>query len=442
MGKATELKNIEISKLKPYENNAKIHGRTQIDLLKKSIEEFGFVSPCLIDADYNLIAGHGRVTAAKEMGMTEVPCLFIEGLTETQRRAYILADNKMTELGEWDEDILTKELESLKDIGFDINLTGFSIDDIDIGDIDFTDIDQKWNEDNPNGYLGGESRNIREGQVWKLGNHRLMCGDSTKTEDVLKLMGGETADLFLTDPPYNVDYIRSKNSVFKQLNHETHIQKEIINDCMNENNFIDFLSDAFSNADNVLKPGGSFYIWHAGLNTFSFFQACTNIDWKIRQVLIWVKNCFVISRQDYHWRHEPCIYGWKEGAGHYFIDDRSQDTCFDTTKIDNMTEEELRKWAKEQLEMSSIIYERRPVFSELHPTTKPINIFKKLIVNSSREGENVLDLFGGSGTTIIAAEQTNRNAFVMELDPEYVESTIQRWEQFTGEKAELIEEGE
>lgn len=441
MGKATELKNIEISKLKPYENNAKIHGRTQIDLLKKSIEEFGFVSPCLIDADYNLIAGHGRVTAAKEMGMTEVPCLFIEGLTETQRRAYILADNKMTELGEWDEDILTKELESLKDIGFDINLTGFSIDDIDIGDIDFTDIDQKWNEDNPNGYLGGESRNIRKGQVWKLGNHRLMCGDSTKTEDVLKLMGGETADLFLTDPPYNVDYA-GKNETLNLIDKGSRIQKDIENDLMTDNAFENFLTDAFYAANNFLKEGGVFYLWHSDFSRKQFISAIEKIGWISRETLIWVKNQFVIGRQDYHHRYEPCLYGWKDGAGHYFIDDRTQDDVFDITKIDDMNEEELRSYVKDLIEKSTIIYERKPAISDLHPTMKPINLFKRLIVNSSREGENVLDLFGGSGTTIIAAEQTNRKAFVMELDPEYVEATIQRWEQFTGEKAELIEEGE
>lgn len=424
MGKATKLVEVEIDKLIPYANNAKTHDTEQVEKLKASIETFGFISPCLIDKDLNIIAGHGRVMAAREAGMLKVPCLYIEGLTEEERKAYIIADNKLTEMGGWNDELLRQELKDLQDANFDIGLTGFSIDDIGVDDVDFSDIDtEPVFETQEEG-----NAKVEPGQVWQLGPHRLMCGDSTKEKDVAKLIGEDTVDLFLTDPPYNVDYEGTAG--------------KIENDKQDESQFLDFLIAAFSLADQWMKPGACFYIWHPdGYPSLQFRAAIEQIGWPLRENLIWVKNSLVLSRQDYHWRHEPCLYGWKEGAGHYFIDDRSQDTVKDISKnIDNMTEEEMKTLLHEVYDRSSVIYENKPTTSELHPTMKPVNLFKRLIINSSREGETVLDLFAGSGTTLIACEQTNRRALCMEYDPKYAASIIDRYEQLTGKKAVLIKE--
>lgn len=422
MGKATKLVEVEIDKLIPYEKNAKKHDAEQVDKLKSSIETFGFLSPCLIDSGNNIIAGHGRVMAAREAGMLKVPCVYVEGLTEEERRAYILADNKLTELGGWDEELLRQELKDLQAIDFDINLTGFSIDDIGVDDIDFSDIDEEPEEDEEE----EEEPRVKFGQVWQLGDHRLMCGDSTNEKDVSILLQEDTVDLLLTDPPYNVNYEGTAG--------------KIENDNLEESQFMDFLVAAFSLANRWMKPGAVFYIWYAdGMPGLQFRAAIDEVGWPLKENLIWVKNSFVLSRQDYHWRHEPCLYGWKEGAAHYFADDRTQDTIKDITKnIESMTEEEAKALLHEIYDHSSVIYENKPTINELHPTMKPVNLFKRLILNSSREGENVLDLFSGSGTTLIACEQTNRRALCMEFDPKYASSILDRYENLTGEKAVLI----
>jgi site-specific DNA-methyltransferase (adenine-specific) len=387
-----KFENVLIEKLKPYENNARTHSEEQIEKIAKSIEEFGFVNPVLIDEGFGIIAGHGRVLAAQKMGISEVPCLFVEDLTETQKRAYIIADNKLALDADWNFDVLKIELETLKDLNFDITLTGFSDFNFDLDSGEKKEIiDDDFEEELP------EEPKSKLGEIYELGQHRLMCGDATNTGDVQKLMNKEIADLIVTDPPYNINYEgRTKEKL------------KIQNDNMNSKEFMLFLTDAFGNADKYLKNGGAFYIWFASKETSNFYNACENVNWEIRQQLIWVKNRMCFGRQDYQWIHEPCIYGWKSGDSHYFIDDRTQTTVLE--------------------------FNKQFVNSE-HPTMKPVPLIAKLIENSSKKDEIVLDLFGGSGTTLIASEQLNRRCFMMELDPRYCDVIIKRWEDFTGKKA-------
>jgi site-specific DNA-methyltransferase (adenine-specific) len=390
-----KYQNVLIEKLKPYEKNARTHSEEQIEKIAKSIEEFGFVNPVLTDQNFGIIAGHGRVLAAQKIGMKEVPCLFIEDLTETQKRAYIIADNKLTLDASWDFDVLKIELEALKDLNFDIELTGFS-------DFNF-DLDsgekEKITDDDFEEELQEEPKS-KLGQIFKLGRHRLMCGDSANPDDVQKLMNGETADLLVTDPPYNVNYEGKTKEKLK-----------IKKDNMGSEEFILFLTNAFKNADDCLKSGGAFYIWYGGNLSLQFYCACKETGWKIRQQLIWNKNKMCFGRNDYQWKHEPCIYGWKSGDSHYFIDDRIQTTVLEFDKQFTNTE---------------------------HPTMKPVPLIAKLIENSSKRDEIVMDLFGGSGTTLIACEQLNRKCRMMELDPRYCDVIIKRWENLTGEKAVKI----
>ena len=429
MGNIKELQSVEIAKIKPYKNNAKIHGKNQLKKLQESISEFGFLTPCLIDQEYNLIAGHGRVEAAKALGMKEVPCVFVENLNSTQRRAYILADNRLGELGEWDMDLVSQELQTLSDSGFNLELTGFTFDDITSDDIDFSELDEeaeKIKEELP------EESSIQQGQMFRLGNHILLCGDSTKDDDLKRLMGKELADLVVTDPPYNVD-----------VTGETKENLKIMNDSMDDDSFVEFLSAAFKNLTNGLKLGGGWYIWLASSTYPQFEKALSNNGMHERQQLIWVKNQFLLGRSDYQWRHEPCLYGWKDGAAHYFIDDRTKSSVFEKIEnIDEISEEEAKKLLKrffnQNQTMTSIIHEKKPLRNEDHPTMKPVALIERLIENSSKSGDIVLDLFGGSGTTLIACENKHRKCRMMELDPHYCEVIIKRWEKLTGEKAELI----
>ena len=384
--------NVELSKLKPYKNNARTHSEEQIEKIAKSIEEFGFINPVLIDSEFGIIAGHGRVLGASKLGMTEVPCLFIEDLTEAQKRAYILADNKLALDAGWDEEILKIELQALQDLDFDISLTGFDMADISI-DEPAEIADDDYEVEVP------KQPKAKLGDIYRLGNHRLMCGDSTSIEDVEKLMDGTKVDLLITDPPYNVAY-----------EGKTADALTIVNDEMSDESFREFLRSAFYCADHVMKEGAVFYIWHADSEGYNFRGACHDIGWKVRQCLIWNKNSMVLGRQDYQWKHEPCLYGWKGGASHLWASDRKQVTVLDFD---------------------------RPQRNREHPTMKPIPLFDYQIQNNTKKEDVVLDLFGGSGTTVIACEQNGRIAYVMELDPKYVDVIIDRWEKFTGEKAVL-----
>lgn len=413
--------NVEIDKLKPYENNARTHSEAQVDKIARSIEQFGFINPVLIDGDYGIIAGHGRVMGAKQLGMTEVPCLFVEDLDENQKRAYILADNKLALDAGWDDAILKAELNFLKDANFDISLTGFEMDEI---DLNATPVEFQEDYFDTEEELPVEPK-AKYGDIYQLGQHRLMCGSSTNPEDVKKLVNGKVMDLVVTDPPYNVDYEGTAG--------------KIENDNMDDLSFHDFLFDFYTQMMSVLKEGGAFYIFHADSEGLNFRSALKQAGGTVKETLIWVKNSLVLGRQDYQWKHEPCLYGWKEGAGHYFIDDRCQTTVFeDDSEYEKMTKEQLIQHIKQILEEqcpTTIIHENKPARNDLHPTMKPINLIGRLVKNSSREKENVYDGFGGSGSTLIACEQLNRKAYLMELDPRFVDVIIKRWEDFTGKKA-------
>lgn len=257
-----------------------------------------------------------------------------------------------------------------------------------------------------------------------------MCGDSTKKKDVQKLMNGQKVDMFLTDPPYNVDYQGGTKDALK-----------IMNDSMEDTAFREFLTDAFKNANLVMKEGAAYYIWHADSEGLNFRCAIRNAGWQLKQTLIWVKNSLVLGRQDYQWKHEPCLYGWKDGT-HYFTDDRTNSTVYeDKIDIKKLKKHEMEALLKELLEdkvPTTVIHEDKPVVNDVHPTMKPVKLMAKVIRNSSKEGQIILDLFGGSGSTLIACQQTGRQCYTMELDPHYCDVIVQRWEDFTGEKAELL----
>lgn len=414
---------LSVDEIKEYGKNAKLHPREQIEQIKKSIEEYGFDDPIAIDENNIIIEGHGRLLAAKELGINPVPVIRLNHLTEEQKKAYRIAHNKINMNSGFDMELLQAEIDELLTADFSVEALGFNESEIDeilnsVNDIySLEDISNNYDDYNNGGERDGNNNyNVEEdefdhdeaieqikepitkkGDIWLLGKHRLICGDSTDKETLKKLMSSQTADMLLTDPPYNVAY---QGATSEKLTIE--------NDDMSDSDFSEFLTRGFSAADENLKQGGAFYIWHADTEGLNFRNACKSTGWDIRECLIWVKNTLVLGRQDYHWKHEPCLYGWKSGKAHYFIDDRTQTTVLEYDK---------------------------PARNAEHPTMKPIPLFAKLIENSTREGENVLDIFGGSGTTLIACEQLNRNCYMVELDPRYCDVIINRWENLTGKKA-------
>lgn len=398
MNTTSQMELVSIDKLVPYINNARTHSPAQITKLRSSLREFGFVNPIIVDRDFNIIAGHGRYEAAKAEGFTEVPCVYADFLTPAQRKAYILADNRMAEDAGWDEELLKIEIESLQAADFDVSLTGFDEDEIS----KFFDKDNEAKDDDFDGAepLPENPYSIR-GDIYILGKHKLMCGDSTIKEDVDKLMDGKQADMIFTDPPYNVN-IGSKGKLYKERGgyNSGFDERSILNDNMDDASFKEFLKKVFDNFYTNVKEGGSIYVFHSDTEGLNFRSAFQNAGFKLSECLVWVKNCLVLGRCDYHFIHEPILYGWKPGAGHYFVDDRTQTTVWNFD---------------------------RPKASELHPTTKPIPLVSKAITNSSLKDHLVLDLFGGSGSTLIAAEQTGRCSNLMELDPKYVDVIVKRY---------------
>lgn len=363
--------------------------------IKNSIVKFGFVSPLVINKDMTVIGGHQRLKVLKDLGITEVECIVVD-LDKTNEKALNIALNKIQ--GDWDEDKLEALLQELKLEEFDMNLTGFDFDEVDeiLNDINGTKED---NFDVDSAYEEIEEPITKPGDIWILGNHRLMCGDSTHKDDIMRLMNNQDADMLLTDPPYNVDYVGKTAEALK-----------IKNDNMDDNQFYKFLKKVFENMYIVTKEGASIYVFHADTEGINFRKAFKDAGFKLAECLIWKKDCFVMGRQDYQWQHEPVLYGWKEGKAHYFINDRTQ---------------------------STILEFDRPKQSTLHPTMKPIDLIAKLIKNSSKENDIILDLFGGSGSTTIAAEQLNRKCYTMELDPKYCDVIVKRWETMTNREAIL-----
>ena len=420
---------LPIDSLKPYENNAKIHTPAQVAQIAASIKEFGNNDPIAVDENNMVIEGHGRLLALKSLGVKEAECIRLVGLTDDQKRAYIHIHNQLTMNTGFDMDILTQELKSIE--GIDMSFFGFDMDFSIDQDFDFDD-GQNVEDELLSSSAAKEPRTKR-GQLWQLGRHRLMVGDSTSEEDVDKLTGGEAMDLCITDPPYNVNYEGG-----------TQEKLTIINDDMDDLSFYRFLQNFYAQMLRVLKYGASYYIFHADTEGLNFRAALQEAGGQVKQNLIWVKNSLVLGRQDYQWKHEPILYGWKDGAGHYFVNDRCQTTVFENKPdLDSMTREELADLAEKLLAKleeipTSIIHHDKPVRSELHPTMKPVALCEKLIQNSSKRGEKVIDFFGGSGSTLMACEETGRICYTMELDTRYADVIINRWEEATGEKAVLM----
>jgi DNA modification methylase len=413
--------------LKPYQNNARTHSKAQIEQLKASIQEYGFTNPILTDDSGTIIAGHGRAIAAQELGIKQVPCVILADLTPAQKRAYILADNKLAENAGWDRELLAIELGELKEAGFDLQLTGFSNDEIDNLILDSQIVEDCFDIDSALDEIKDKPV-TQPNDTWQMGKHFLLCGDSCNPDHVSKLMDGAEVDLYLTDPPYNVDY---KGTAGK-----------ILNDKQEDSAFNNFLTDAFSCAHNVMKTGASAYVFHADSEGYNFRSAIRNAGFTLRQCLIWVKNSLVMGRQDYHWRHEPILYFWKDGSKHYFTADRSQSTVIDDKiNIAKLTKEEMKSLLKEildnQHQQTTVIYEDKPLSNADHPTMKPIKLLARLICNSSKPDDIVLDTFAGSGSTLIACEQLNRVNYSMELDPKFCDVIVKRYIQFHNSDADV-----
>lgn len=392
---------LPIGDLKAYERNAKLHPAEQIQQIKTSIQEFGFNDPVAVWNDNEIIEGHGRLIAAKELGLTEIPIIRLDDLTDQQRKAYMLAHNKLTMNSDFDMKILAEEIENILD--FDMSSFGFDV----VFDEDEV-VEDDYTPEVP------EEPKAKLGEIYQLGRHRLMCGDSTSPADVQLLLNGELMDMVLTDPPYNVNYQGTAGT--------------IINDNMKSSEFRQFLKKAFINIRTSLKNGSSFHIWYANSEGYNFRGACSDAGLTVRQQLIWVKNSATIGRQDFQHQYEsvlsglsldesaqelqegfsPCLYGWKDGAAH--------------------------KWYKKRKERDVMFFDK-PRASKKHPTMKPILLFDYEMQCNTKPGDSVLDLFGGSGTLIMAAEQNKRTAYVMEYDPKFVDVIIDRWEKFTGQKA-------
>jgi DNA modification methylase len=403
--------------------------------LKRSIEEnpeMLALRECLVfphGGKYVIIGGNMRYRAQKELGHTEIVCKIIPPQTPVEDlRAYTVKDN--AGFGEWDFDALAND---------------WNPEDLQRWCVDIPDIDAKVDEDAHEDNFNVEDNlpkvpKTKTGDIYRLGKHRLICGDSTQPVILAKLMQDKIADLIITDPPYNVDYA-SKNEQLNKVDKGNRVQTPIKNDKMNEAAFQDFLHTAFTNANDALKKGGAFYIFHADTQGYNFRAACLRAGWKTRQVLIWNKNNIVLGRQDYQWKHEPVIYGFKEGAPHYFIKDRSQITVQeDRLDIEKMTKAELKQTLKELLEgniPTTVINEDKPQRSGEHPTMKPLKLCGRLIKNSSRRGDIILDTFGGSGSTMMAAEQLGRVCYMVELDPCYCDVIIKRFEELTKQTAEF-----
>ena len=392
MTKKMNIVMMKISDIKEYENNPRKNDQA-VEAVASSIRSFGFKVPIIIDSNNVIIAGHTRLKASKKLGYTEVPCLIASDLTSEQVKAFRLADNKVSELAEWDLDKLNEELSFIE---------------MDMEQFGFEDLEQELERDVlEDEFDENEELPItpyaKKGDIFLLGNHRLMCGDSTIADDVAKLTDGKQMDMIFTDPPYNVDYEGSTGM-------------KIQNDKQKDEDFYNFLSSAFINMANSVKPGGAIYCCHADTEGLNFRTAFKNAGFKLAECLIWVKNSLVLGRQDYHWRHEPILYGWKEGGAHYFVDDRTQDTIWEYNK---------------------------PKANNLHPTMKPLELVGKAIKNSSRKNENIFDGFGGSGSTLIASEQIERNAYLMELDERYVDVIVKRYLKFvqTYDNCYLLRDG-
>lgn len=382
----TQMEMISIDKLIPYVNNARTHSAEQVNKLRSSLREFGFVNPVIVDKDYGIIAGHGRVLAAKEEGIDEVPCVLVDYLTEAQKKAYIIADNRFAQDAGWDEELLRIEIESLQGEDFDISLTGFEADEI--ADL-FKDGNDKEVQDDDYDLSAAleKAAFVEKGDVWTVGIHRLMCGDATASDDVSKLMDGRKANLILTDPPYGVSFQSSDGL-------------SIQNDSIKGEEFYQFLLSAMQNMASVLENGGAAYVFHADTEGLNFRKAFVDAGFHLAGCCIWVKNSLVLGRSDYQWQHEPVLYGFLQNGKHPWYSDRKQTTIWNFDKSKR---------------------------NKNHPTSKPLDLLAYPISNSTQANAIVIDTFGGSGSTLMACEQSNRICYTMELDEKYASVILRRY---------------
>ncbi|WP_298030893.1 site-specific DNA-methyltransferase [uncultured Dysosmobacter sp.] len=399
MKTTTDMQLVAVEKLVPYVNNARTHSPEQLTKLRSSLREFGFINPVIIDRDFNVIAGHGRIMAAKEEGITEVPCVFVDYLTEAQKKAYILADNRMALDAGWDEELLRIEIESLQGADFDVSLTGFGADEI--ADLFAGDGEKDVKDDDFDLSAALEKAAfVERGDIWTVGRHRLMCGDATITEDVAALMGGKKANLIVTDPPYGVSFKSSGGLTIQ-------------NDSMKGDEFYTFLYNSFSCMVEHLESGGAAYVFHADTEGLNFRKAFVDAGFHLAGVCIWVKNSLVLGRSDYQWQHEPVLYGFLKNGKHPWYSDRKQTTIWNYDK---------------------------PKRNKNHPTSKPLDLLAYPICNSSQENAIVLDTFGGSGSTMMACEQTGRICCMMELDEKYASVILRRYVEDTGDSENVYVE--
>ena len=419
MKQPAALEQIAIGELRPNPNNARTHSKHQVEQLRRSLREFGAVAPILIDGENNVIAGHGRLMAAQAEGWQEFPCVRIEHLTPEQLRAYALADNRLAEMADWDMALVSAELTALEEAGFDISLTGFRRDDVAFGsssDVEDDDFDGAAESGEPVS---------RSGTVWELGTHLLVCGDGTSTECVNRLLSGERAACVVTDPPYNMNYVGAGRGK----------RDPILNDKMPDDAFAAFLTAAYAAAADALVDGGALYAFYKELGTGVFVTALAAAGLNFRQELVWVKNQPVLGGAKYQNMYEPCVFATKGDSYAVWNGGRKERSAME--QVDLMNEEELRAALKALLDQGAtdVLREPKPQRSDLHPTMKPVRLLARLIRNSSNEGDIVLDLFGGSGSTLIACEQLGRRCRMVELDPAYCDVIVRRWETFTGRKA-------
>lgn len=398
----TEMQLISIDKLVPYVNNARTHSAEQILKLRSSLREFGFVNPIIIDREFNVIAGHGRLMAAKEEGIEEVPCVFVDYLTDAQKKAYILADNRMAMDAGWDDELLKIEMEELQNLGYDLEFTGF--DEKELADLFGVD-DKEVKEDEFDLTAALEKASfVERGDVWFVGKHKLMCGDATSSEDVAKLMEDKKANLILTDPPYNVAFKSSDGLTIQ-------------NDSMDNNDFYEFLYLSFKNMADHLENGGAAYVFHADTEGLNFRKAFIDAGFHLAGCCIWVKDSLVLGRSDYQWQHEPVLYGFLQNGKHPWYSDRKQTTIWNFDK---------------------------PKKNSNHPTSKPLDLLAYPINNSTQANAIVIDTFGGSGSTLMACEQMNRICYTMELDEKYASVILRRYVEDTNdsENVYVIRNGE
>lgn len=385
MKTTTEMQLVPLTKLVPYVNNARTHSPEQINKLRSSLREFGFINPVIIDRDYGVIAGHGRILAAKEEGITEVPCVFADHLTEAQKKAYIIADNRMALDAGWDEELLRVEIEALQAEAFDLSLTGF--DNKEIVDLFADDTESEAKDDDFDLTSALEKASfVEKGDVWTVGRHRLMCGDATNADDVGILMGETKANMILTDPPYGVSFKSSSGLTIQ-------------NDSMKDEEFYNFLLSSFKCMADHLEKGGSAYVFHADTEGLNFRRAFIDAGFHLAGCCIWVKDSLVLGRSDYQWQHEPVLYGFMQNGKHKWFSDRKQTTIWNFDK---------------------------PKRNANHPTSKPLDLLGYPIGNSTQENAVVIDTFGGSGSTMMACEQMNRICYMMELDEKYASVILRR----------------